>query len=83
MHPSVIRIAGRWSSDVWELYARLTQESACDISRIVGSSSFVDVERGSFVAEELEMTPAELSTYAVDMDVDGEADFSDDEGDVG
>ena len=82
MHPSVIRIAGRWSSDVWELYARLTQESACDISRIVGSSSFVDVERGSFVSEELEMTPAELSAYAVDMDVDGEADFSDDEGDV-
>ena len=29
------------------------------------------------------MTPAELSTYAIDMDVDGEADFSDDEGDVG
>jgi len=28
------------------------------------------------------MTPAELSAYAVDMDVDGEADFSDDEGDV-
>ena len=60
----------------------VTQESACDISRIVGSSSFVDVERGSFVSEELEMTPAELSAYAVDMDVDGEADFSDDEGDV-
>ena len=40
------------------------------------------MERGSFVSEELEMTPAELSAYAVDMDVDGEADFSDDEGDV-
>ena len=82
MHPSVIRIAGRWSSDVWELYARLTQESACDISRIVGSSSFVDVERGSFVSEELEMTPAELAVYGADLDGDGDADFSDDEGDV-
>ena len=82
MHPSVIRIAGRWSSDVWELYARLTQESACEISRIVGSSSFVDVERGAFVSEELEMTPEELSVYGVDMDADGDAEFSDDEGEA-
>ena len=60
----------------------LTQESACDISRIVGSSSFVDVERGAFVSEELEMTPEELSVYGVDMDADGDAEFSDDEGEA-
>ena len=29
-----------------------------------------------------EMTPEELSVYGVDMDVDGAADISDDEGDV-
>ena len=82
VHPSLIRIAGRWSSDVWEIYARLTQEAACDISRIVGSSSFVDVEWGSFVSEELEMTPEELRVYGVDLDVDDADDFSDDDGDV-
>ena len=80
LHPSLIRIAGRWSSEVWELYARLSQEAACDISRVVGSTPFVDVERGAFVSEELELTSSELSVYGVDMEVDMDDTFSDDDG---
>jgi len=82
VHPTLIRIAGRWSSDVWEIYARLTQEAACDISRVFGSSSFIDVERGSFVSEELELTSEELSNIGVNLEVDDDADFSDDDGDL-
>ena len=73
---------GPWSCGGGGLCARRTQESACGSSRVVGSSSFVDVERGAFVSEELEMTPEELSVYGVDMDADGDAEFSDDEGEA-
>ena len=42
--------------------------------------SFVDVERGSFVSEELELTPGELSGLDLDLEADDEAEVSDDDG---
>ena len=64
----------------WEIYARLTQEAACDISRVVGSSSFVDVERGSFISEELEMIAGKLNGFRFDLEIDDEAEVSDNDG---
>ena len=36
----------------------------------------------SFVSEELEMTPGELETVDIDLEVDGDDDFSDDDGEL-
>lgn len=78
IHPSVIRITGRWSSDVWEIYARLTKQAALNVSAVIGSTAFDDSERGAFVCEELELTRAELAALpSVEMDVDGDGDDSD------
>eukprot|EP00966_Prymnesium_polylepis_P161728 3737982-Prymnesium_polylepis.1 len=51
VHPSVIRITGRWSSDVWEIYARITKQAAVRVSAVVGSTPFDDSERGEFTSE--------------------------------
>ena len=59
MPPSVIRLAGRWNSDLWEIYARLTREAAEGVTSLIGSTPFHDLERG-FHADELEMLPDEL-----------------------
>ena len=79
--PSVIRILGRWSSDLWAIYARLSKEIAYGASATIGSTSFEDLERGEFVSEELEMLPFEVeSLNQVNLD-DGSDDdaASDDE----
>jgi hypothetical protein len=51
--PSLIRLLGRWSSDVYEIYTRLCLGVALDATRRVGSTPFEDLERG-FQTEELE-----------------------------
>ena len=79
--PTLIRVAGRWASDVFEIYTRLSMEAAAGMACIVGSTPFQDVEQGEFVSEELEALPFERAAMAhVDLDPesDGGAD-SDDE----
>ena len=62
VHPSVIRITGRWSSDVWQIYARLSKQSALGVSMVIGSMPFDDCERGEFMSEELELMPEEMAS---------------------
>ena len=62
VHPSVIRITGRWSSDVWQIYARLSKQSALGVSMVIGSTPFDDCERGEFMSEELELMPEEMAS---------------------
>jgi hypothetical protein len=57
--PSLIRLLGRWSSDVYEIYTRLCLGSALDATRQVGSTPFEDVERG-FLTEELDVMEHEF-----------------------
>ena len=74
--PAVIRITGRWASDVWLLYARLTKQAALRVSTVVGSTPFDDLERAAFASEELECLPDEhgaLPTFTVDVDDDDSA----------
>ena len=61
IEPSAIRLAGRWSSDVYEIYVRLSRQAASRLGRVIGSTAFNDLERGEFVSEELEMRPLELN----------------------
>ena len=61
MSPAQIRAAGRWGSDVYQIYTRLSPEAAFQMAVVVGSSDFEDVERTlAFVDEELTFTTAEM-----------------------
>lgn len=59
--PAVIRCCGRWNSDVFEVYTRLTQQTAARMTCVIGSTAFDDLERGEFHCEELEMLPSEMA----------------------
>ena len=69
VEPSVLRICGRWNSDIFEIYARLSREAASRVTSLIGSTSFYDLERG-FHSEELEMLPEELAIGGADFDAD-------------
>ena len=64
--PAQIRLLGRWSSDVAELYMRMTHQAAGYFSTLVGSTAFDDVERDTFKTEELEVLPIEWRGLAND-----------------
>ena len=70
IEPSAIRLAGRWSSDVYEIYVRLSRQAASRLGRVIGSSAFEDLERGEFISEELELRPLECNHEAAFDDAD-------------
>ena len=54
MSPATIRAAGRWSSDIYQIYCRISKESAAGVAACIGSTPFEDLERGArFEGEEL------------------------------
>ena len=59
--PSLIRLLGRWSSDVYEIYTRMCLGTALDATRQVGSTPFEDLERG-FQNEELDVMEHEFAS---------------------
>lgn len=69
VEPSVLRICGRWNSDIFEIYARLSREAASRVTSLIGSTAFSDLERG-FHSEELEMLPEELAVGGAYFDAD-------------
>jgi len=74
--PAQIRLLGRWSSDVAELYMRMTRQAAGQFSAVVGSTAFDDIESLTFRTEELEVLSSEWQglTCAPDVfDSDGDA----------
>lgn len=56
--------AGRWQSDAADLYARASKEAMMDVAKVVGSTTFEDLERGSFMDEELMVTTSDLAAPA-------------------
>jgi hypothetical protein len=63
MSAAAIRAAGRWSSDIYQIYCRLSKESAAGVATTIGSTPFEDLERGTqFVDEELLLTVEEMPT---------------------
>ena len=60
MPPAAIRVAGRWASDIYEIYTRCSREAAARLATVIGSTRFDDLERGEeFADEELLLTTAE------------------------
>ena len=69
--PAAIRAAGRWSSDVYQIYCRVSRQSAATVASLIGSTPFEDLERGvQFVDEELMLTAAEMPSTVTERFVD-------------
>jgi hypothetical protein len=68
--PAIIRCMGRWSSDVYEIYMRLTREVATQVSATVASTPFHDMER-AFQTDALDEA-VEIPRYDVELDADDE-----------
>ena len=73
MPAAAIRVAGRWASDIYEIYTRCSRESAARMAMVIGSTRFEDLERGEmFVNEELMLTAAERPALAASAFVEQE-----------
>ena len=59
--PATLRLLGRWNSDIYEIYTRLTGEAAAGFACLIGSTKFEDLERGEFHDEEFELLPEEMA----------------------
>ena len=70
VEPSMIRLLGRWASDVAELYMRVSRQASSRLSAVVGSTRYEDVERHAFHSEELEVLPSEWRHMALELDLD-------------
>jgi hypothetical protein len=74
--PALIRLMGRWSSDVYEIYCRMSEQSALGVGSAIAAAMVSSPESG-FHAEALELQVDEIShlremAAAVADDVDGE-----------
>ena len=57
--PALIRIMGRWSSDIYEIYCRMSVEAALGVGAAIGSATVTRPEDG-FHEDQLEMLPSEI-----------------------
>ena len=61
--PSLIRLMGRWSSDIYEIYCRLSLESALGVGQAIASAQVTPAAE-AFHEENLEMLPSEVARLA-------------------
>ena len=75
--PSLIRLMGRWASDVYEIYCRMSLEAALGVGRAMASATVTTFE-GGFKEEHLELQPSEVAALREaagdELDSDGEED---------
>ena len=57
--PALIRLMGRWSSDIYEIYTRLSLEAAINVGRAIASTRVTSFA-GGFREERLELQPSEV-----------------------
>ena len=62
--PALIRLMGRWDSEVYEIYCRMSVQSALGVGRALTSADVDTVEEG-FHAEHLELLPDELDVFGL------------------
>ena len=67
--PALIRLMGRWSSDVYEIYCRMSVEAALQVGAALTSQRVVSTFEG-FKHEELELRPAEVQFIRVGENAD-------------
>ncbi len=78
--PGLIRLMGRWSSDVYELYCRMSLEAALSVGRAMAAATVTTFE-GGFREEHLELQPSEVAVMreAADAALDVESEEDDGE----
>ena len=69
--PSLIRLMGRWSSDLYEIYTRMSLQAALQVGRALTSTE-VNTFEGGFHEEHLELLPTEVARLRGDGGADGE-----------
>ena len=57
--PTLIRLMGRWSSDVYEIYCRMSVEAALSVGAAIASAQVTSLEAG-FHEEHLELQQSEV-----------------------
>ena len=66
--PQLIRLMGRWSSDIYEIYCRMSLQAALGVGRSIASQR-VDSFEGGFRTESLEMLPHEVDRICAEESV--------------
>jgi hypothetical protein len=77
--PNLIRLMGRWKSDVYELYCRMSVEAALGVGVAIASSSVAPLSEVCFHDEHLELQPEELELLRGDAGEIAEGDEDEDE----
>lgn len=67
LSPAALRAAGRWSSDVYQLYTRASRQAMQLVATVIGSTPFEDLERSEDLDDETMMTPADGRTASTLM----------------
>jgi hypothetical protein len=78
---AVIKVMGRWSSDVFMIYTRINREAAARMSSVIASMPFHDLERGVETEEMDEQSDIEIELPGEPDLVFGADDGDDDEDD--
>ena len=56
---------GRWSSDVYEVYCRMSEQSALGVGQAIAAADVTSFE-GGFCEEHLELQASELESMGVE-----------------
>ena len=60
--PSLIRLMGRWSSDIYEIYCRMSLQSAVSVGQAISAAMVSGMEE-TFEDEHLEVLPSEAKEF--------------------
>ena len=66
--PALIRLMGRWSSDVYEIYCRMSRQAALGVGRAISSAADVATFEQQFHEEHLELLQSEIELVPDDVD---------------
>ena len=69
IQPSLIRLMGRWDSSIYEIYCRMSLQSALHVGQAVTSTAVDSLEQG-FHEEHFELQPMEMTLLRGPMDDD-------------
>ena len=75
--PQMIRMMGRWSSDIYEIYCRMSVQAALAVGRAICSATVDSASDRSFHEEHLELLPEETAENRRLMGGDDTADGPD------
>ena len=68
--PQLIRLMGRWSSDIYEIYCRMSEQAALGVGAAISAAVVTDVT-SAFHEEHLELQPSEIDFYRRTVGDDG------------